>query len=466
MAAATAELSQALVQSFLTVGTPTAFVMHPSPREPAETTPRRKDSWGTATAILAAEDAAARGGTKVSIVALTSSAPPTTLNVGKRSWSTLSFGDGQDPAATDAYLDHVPAALGRYTSEDFTALLNREVSDAAPQWTLGGIAEGSSSPTNVDFAAPATTGLVREKSTDFATVPASALLRAQSDDFSLLLFRQRSNSMLQNQVLGGAADASTAGEHHHQGAPASQAPQVATALSPPREEDEEAASSESEESEVGEEEPVRRTSARNAGKPKRKLVELEDSDDDYMPPSSSKKGSKKARKAGGGGGKAAGGYAHNNRGAHVKGRPEMQETARNGQRHWATEVQELRNKWNDARCWEANPAFQSQLELMARRHIKNQHECLLRALHIATARGMIDPLPFNTAEGRSFLGWTGFAVRPNRAAEFRTAVEEMFPQPLLENTLHNTFRRAGLVPGSWSDAWLGFAPFGYKKPVA
>jgi len=446
--AATAEISAAFVQSFLTVGTPTFTGFQQSPREPAETTPRRKDSWASAAALMAADEAATMRGcasNKVSIVALTGSAPPTSLNMGKRSWSTLSFGDGQDAAAADSYLvDHAPAALGRFTSEDFMATLNRENSDlssvlaaagrdhhhhqaaageAPQQWgTLEGIAEGSASPTNVDFAAPtmAAAGLLmREKSTDFNRVDASALIRAQSDDLSsLLLFRQRSSAMLQS--LGAADVAKNVVVSADDEAPACPPPSAESAASllPPAKAEEAAAfsstSSESEgEEEEEEEEPpssssIRRVSARNVGKPKRKLVELEDSDDDYMPPSnSSKKGSKKAKKgasSSSGRKSGGGGYAHNNRGAHVKGRPEMQETARNGQRHWATEVQELRSKWQEARCWEANAAFQPQLELMARRHIKNQHECLLRSLHIAATKGMIDPLPFNTAEGRSFLG--------------------------------------------------------------
>lgn len=469
--AATTDNSTVLFSSFLSLGTPTCAMIQ-SPRDNAgESTPRRKESWGNVQAVLDAEAAKAPA-SKFSIVALAAAAPPTTLNMSKRSWSTISFGEGE--TATDAFLDH-PAALQRYISEDFMAtILNREASDIsalargdvanaadAHQWTLGGIAEGSSSPTNVDFAPVVTGALAREKSTDFSRLDGSALLRAQSDDLQLLLLRSRSQNMLQS--LGAELAASIKANNAAEEAPA--CPPPSTESAPPlREEDEDAASSsDTETEEEAPEEPQRRVSARNIGKPKRKLAELEDSDDDYIPPSSSKKGSKKAKK---GGSHRTGGYAHNNRGAHVKGRPEMQETARNGQRHWATEVQNLRTQWHEARCWEANPSFQPQLELMARRHIKNQHECLLRALHIAAAKGMVDPLPFNNAEGKSFLGWTGFSVRPDKAAEFRTAVEEMFPQPLLENTLHNTFRRAGLVPSSWSDAWLGFAPFGYKKPVA
>lgn len=491
MTAAT-EVSSALVSSFLTIGTPTAFTHMQSPRDDAGTTPRgRADGWGAAVSMLAAEGGQQQqqqppaqpqtSNAKVTIGALTAGAPPASQTMGKRSWSTLSFGDGQDTTDTSFLDTQAAGALGRFMSEDFQGFLNRESSELAAilakseqahdaagvaqpmPFGLGGIAEGSASPTNVESAAPVFRGgLQREKSSDMAS-----LLRAQSDDFSLRLFRERSLTMLQS--IGVPSDAASAASRGECEAPACPPPSAesgtgSAALPPTREEDEEdaAESSSSAESEA-EEEPARRVSARNVGKPKRKLVELDDSDDDYMPPSTSKKGSKKAKK---GGASRPSGYSQNNRGAHVKGRPEMQETARNGQRHWKDEVNNLRAKWQDARCFEANPAFQSQLELMARRHIKNQHECLLRALHIAAAQGMIDPAPFNTAEGRSFLGWTGFSVRPDRAAEFRSAVEEMFPQPLLENTLHNTFRRAGLVPSSWSDAWLGFAPFGYKKPVA
>jgi len=487
--AAVAEPSTAFVSSFLTVGTPTGFLSLQSPRDTAETTPRRKDSWGNVFAapgslnMITTDDS--KGISKVSILALTTSAaPPATMTMHRTSASTLSLGEGQD--AVDVYLD-APVQLGRFASDDFMAVFSQPSDSAAAeaqqqqQWALAGIAEDARSPTNVDFEAPA--ALPREKSTDFVRV--DALVRAQSDDLAnLLLLRRRSSNMLYGLGLLGeetspASSAAAAAKPSSDTSAADETPNCppnsAESLGPLKEEDEKSSSSSDSESEEEmrrqEQEPSRRQSARNVGKPKRKLADLDDeSDEEYMPSASTKKHSshKKSKKASSAAAshRAGASYSHNNRGAHVRGRPEMQETARNGQRHWATEVQELRDQWSEARCAEANPAFQAQLELMARRHIKNQHECLLRALHIAAAKGMVDPLPFNTAEGKSFLGWTGFEVRPERAAEFREAVESMFPAPLLENTLHNTFRRAGLVPSSWSEAWLGLAPFGYKKPVS
>ena len=32
------------------------------------------------------------------------------------------------------------------------------------------------------------------------------------------------------------------------------------------------------------------------------------------------------------------------------------------------------------------------------------------------------------------------------------------------NTVHNIFRRAGLVPGEWGKAWAGRAPFVFRQP--
>jgi hypothetical protein len=234
-------------------------------------------------------------------------------------------------------------------------------------------------------------------------------------------------------------------------------------------------SSSSEDAHVSSEAETKRMSLRQpskASKRRKSDDEDEESDEDYMPGKSCFGGcsrshtNKKAKKCSSSSHHSSGGgkYAHSNRGAHVKGRPEMQETARRGQEHWAREVQDLRELWSQVGCAQVNLAFPSQLELMTRRHIKNQHECLLRALHIATARGFLRPHNFNTAEGKSFLGWTGFDILPERAREFRQMIERMFPAPLLENTLHNTFRRAGLVPSSWGEAWLGLVPFMYKKP--
>ena len=54
-------------------------------------------------------------------------------------------------------------------------------------------------------------------------------------------------------------------------------------------------------------------------------------------------------------------------------------------------------------------------------------------------------------------------VVPKHAADFRRRIEKLFPQPLQENTLHTTFRRAGLVPDRWASGWSGIAPFIYDQ---
>lgn len=335
----------------------------------------------------------------------------------------------------------------------------------ATMWnTLDEITEEKSlpgSPTNVDYDVAPT----RQKSQEFG------LNRNLSEDLTILMMLTRQRSMSGNFFFNpkllvdpvsaplppsiesetGAAAAPPCPPHNEE-----QAKQASIAL------DESSPPSGDDSVRTPQQQPLRQ-SARTAGKPKRKIVDSDsESDEEYTP--SRKSTAKKAKKSSSSKSAKPSGYAQNNRGAHVRGRPEMQETARNGQRHWASEVQDLRQRWLDANC-QANAAFQGQLDLMARRHIKNQHECLLRSLHIAAAEGMIVPHAFNNAEGKSFLGWTGFDIVPDMASEFRAKIEIMFPQPLLENTLHNTFRRAGLVPCNWSEAWLGLAPFQYKKPV-
>ncbi len=107
--------------------------------------------------------------------------------------------------------------------------------------------------------------------------------------------------------------------------------------------------------------------------------------------------------------------------------------------------------------------FRAQLDMLSHRHIKSQHECLLRALHIAATHKWIRPHTFSKKDSGTFLGWTGFDVIPARSKEFRALIESMFPAPLLENTLNNAFRRAGLVPDKWKDAWKGKCSFGYKS---
>lgn len=400
--------------------------------------------------------------------------------ISQRSVSTLSFGDNQD------FTDQATPRLARYMSEDIMGLLYNSTANVQGEtrqdnsWGgLNCIREGSNepgSPTNVDNVDLA---LTRGKSSDYMLQDA-LLFRNRSEDLPMLLARATSESFsglnhIVNQRIAQEEECNAQEEEQHESATSHTDSKKQVDVKEESDSDEagEEPTRSGEESSDTETRRVaaflaqeasnaRRFSARNAGKPKRKIVDSEEewSDDEYLPKGRKSKRAKKSSAAG------APRYSHNNRGAHVKGRPEMQETARRGQEHWARQVQELREKWREEQCNLADPAFKGQLELLARRHIKSQHECLLRCLHIATANGMVKPASYNNAEGKSFLGWTGFTVVPKRAQEFRAMVEDMFPSPLLENTLHNTFRRAGLVPGSWGEAWLGLSPFVFKKPTS
>lgn len=472
--AAVQDQSMALVSSFLSIGTPTYGC---SPRL-GMSSPRVNAAglkWG-ADAHVPGDDVVGQvlkaAPPSTSVVQL--SAPPLLARESKiRSVSTLSLGDGDNLTSMMDLANPVNNALGRFVSEDFmgvfslpilsSAAANGETPRIGQDWSaVGAIAEDSV------FAPPM---LVSQKSEDvFPRFDRydSGLIRRHSEDIANLILASR--PPLPSAISSKAVEVAAPSSATVQGDATNSAAHSSSHMHMDVEQQRPASSSSSEDEVDERREPARRVSIRNLGKPKRKIVDDDvDSDEEYMP--SSQK-SKKHRKSSPSSTSFTSsskcqntGYSHNNRGAHVRGRPEMQETARNGQRHWATEVQELRRRWDQANCSEADRAFQPQLELMARRHIKNQHECLLRSLHIAAAEGMVVPHGYNNVEGKSFLGWTGFDIIPDRAGDFRMAIESMFPQPLLENTLHNTFRRAGLVPASWSEAWLGLAPFNYKKPV-
>lgn len=155
------------------------------------------------------------------------------------------------------------------------------------------------------------------------------------------------------------------------------------------------------------------------------------------------------------------------RGAHVRERPHMQQTARDGQRHWGEKVVELRSRWTELRMWEQHEEFHNQIKMCTRLHIKSQHECLLRQLQLALVEGLIvvpAELTFSADESQSFLGWTGFAIVPERGAEFRRRIEDMFAHPPQDKTLNNTLRRAGLVPQrGWGEAWSGCGAFVFNQ---
>lgn len=150
-------------------------------------------------------------------------------------------------------------------------------------------------------------------------------------------------------------------------------------------------------------------------------------------------------------------------GTHVRHRPDMQKKARDGQEHWLTQVKRVRAEWTRRDEASKDSAYPAQVDACAAQQIKSQHECLLRTLQMAKTDGLIQALPFAECGPDSFLGWTGFSVVPECAQDFRKRIDALFPIPLKENTLHTSFRRAGLVPDKWSSGWLGLTPFCYSN---
>lgn len=153
------------------------------------------------------------------------------------------------------------------------------------------------------------------------------------------------------------------------------------------------------------------------------------------------------------------------RGAHVRERPEMQQTARDGAVHWNRKVQEVRATW---RRRAADPAFASifspQAEA-AQGRVKNKQECLLRSLQMAAADGLIVPEPAFTSPDQGFFGWMGFRVVQGRGAAFRALLDALFDGSFRsDNTVKEGFRRARLLPHKWrwDMAWKGDESFMYK----
>ena len=144
----------------------------------------------------------------------------------------------------------------------------------------------------------------------------------------------------------------------------------------------------------------------------------------------------------------------------------MQRTARVGAMHWAARVRAVRSAWADraARSPSFRDKYYSQVEA-AQGRIKSKQECLLRFLQMAADDGAIAPGPF-VAGG--FFGWLRFAVTAGRAAEFRRSLEALFPPGFREDTLKETFRRAGLIPErwQWEQAWRGGVPFEFRAARA
>jgi hypothetical protein len=160
-----------------------------------------------------------------------------------------------------------------------------------------------------------------------------------------------------------------------------------------------------------------------------------------------------------------------NRGAHVRDRPDMHQAARDGAAHWHQQLRRVRDTWAAAAL--ASPAFGAAHRPAAdaaTARVKAKLECLLRTLQLAAHAGLIAPQPAppppagggGPGPAGDFFGWAGFLVRPGRAAEFRAAVTGLFPAGFREESVRQTFRRAGLVPAGWrwEDGWDGAAPFG------
>jgi hypothetical protein len=152
------------------------------------------------------------------------------------------------------------------------------------------------------------------------------------------------------------------------------------------------------------------------------------------------------------------------RGAHVKGRPEMQQTARDGAAHWAACAQRVRTAWTEraARRPEFRARFAAQADA-AHGRVKCKLECLLRFLQMAADDGIVSPGPFGHG---GFFGWCRFTVTPARAPDFRRGLEGLFPARFREDTLKETFRRAGLIPErwQWEQAWRGGVAFEARPP--
>jgi hypothetical protein len=151
-----------------------------------------------------------------------------------------------------------------------------------------------------------------------------------------------------------------------------------------------------------------------------------------------------------------------NRGAHVRDRPDMQQAARDGAAHWNQRLRQVKAEWAAVADGPGGDAFrlryQPQLDAAAGR-VKAKLECLLRKLHLAEHQGDVVGTP--AAPGHGFYGWGGFRVVAGRAREWRGTVEGLFPAGFKEETVRETFRRAGLVPAGWrwGEGWAGVAPF-------
>lgn len=154
---------------------------------------------------------------------------------------------------------------------------------------------------------------------------------------------------------------------------------------------------------------------------------------------------------------------------HVVDKPEMPQTAREGQHDWQLQRQPLEEEWERRGVGE-NELFKLQIE-KCKLACKNQKLCLLFVLQLFVVDGVITPSlneSLMDSVEESFLGWTGFSVNPLQSQWFRSRIESLWlgPNPPRETTLNNAFRRCGFVPSSSWDAAIrghGDAAFTYKK---
>jgi hypothetical protein len=129
-----------------------------------------------------------------------------------------------------------------------------------------------------------------------------------------------------------------------------------------------------------------------------------------------------------------------NRGVNTRKNPQMQKTARDGQRHWHDKVQEMRIQYDLALTGMVHPQFAEQRFMCTVRNLKCQKESLLMFLQFALQQRLLTPLPFvhPSDENSSFLGWTEFQINPGCGPRFRAGVESLTSSRRLQSSTRST----------------------------
>ena len=119
----------------------------------------------------------------------------------------------------------------------------------------------------------------------------------------------------------------------------------------------------------------------------------------------------------------------------------------------------MRTECANALTHEKDTHFEDFVRLCEERHVTPQGECILRALQMAAAAGLVAP-SFTSQEGDgNVLGWIGFSVNPKHSNEFRQRIRSMF-HDAPDETINVAFRRCGFVAASrWEKAWKGLEAF-------